>query len=230
MSFDTGERDPESEEWVAEYGYGAVNWPGRDDAGEEEAVEDPNQDYLTGLSELEQMAYSESLWLEPAEEDLAEDGWYSPTWERAGCYGWASQRDPRRLPDATGTAQAADGCPAGLLAGAADRAGAERVDAACGRHGGRRSWGLHQAGGRATTSSRRRWNQTTSRRTGVRRNHRTRGDRREGDRLGAVDLECRERPTTARRRRRSSSNSRRSSSPITRRNSMLKADAEQGRK
>ena len=103
MSFDTGEEwDPESEEWVAEYGYGAVNWPGRDDAGEEEAVEDPNQDYLTGLSESEQMAYSESLWgPQPAEEDLAEDGSYSPTWEEQGCYGWASHEirgdDPMQL-------------------------------------------------------------------------------------------------------------------------------------
>ncbi|MGC5221971.1 hypothetical protein ACPW96_05140 [Micromonospora sp. DT81.3] len=103
MSFDAGtEWKPESEEWVAEYGYGAVNWPGRDDANEQEQVEDPNQDYLTGLSESEQMAYSESLWgPQPAEEDLAEDGSYSPTWEEQGCYGWASHEirgdDPMQL-------------------------------------------------------------------------------------------------------------------------------------
>jgi hypothetical protein len=96
------EYDPESEEWVAQYGYGAVNWPGRDEQAEEEPVEDPNQDYVTALSESEQAAYYESLWgPQPTEDELAEDGSYTTTWEQQGCYGWASHEvqgeDPMQL-------------------------------------------------------------------------------------------------------------------------------------
>ncbi|GAA1113911.1 hypothetical protein [Arthrobacter flavus] len=86
------EWDPESREWVSQYGYGMINYPGRDDmpSGEEEYA-DANADYVSSLSESEQEAFYEALsGPVPDEEDIPVDEeameW---DWTTAGCYGWA---------------------------------------------------------------------------------------------------------------------------------------------
>ncbi|WP_422391037.1 hypothetical protein [Arthrobacter sp. N1] len=87
------EWDPDSREWVAQYGYGIINYPGRDDmesGGEGEYV-DANADYVASLSESEQQAFNEALHGPmPDPEDMPAEGepmeW---DWTTAGCYGWA---------------------------------------------------------------------------------------------------------------------------------------------
>lgn len=85
------EWNPDDREWVAQYGYGAVRYPGMNDVPEpEEVVEDPNQDYVMSLSESEMNAYYEALYgPQPTEEELGEDGSYEYNWETAGCQGFA---------------------------------------------------------------------------------------------------------------------------------------------
>lgn len=93
MSSADGEWDPESREWVSQYGYGMINYPGRDDMpsdGEDEYV-DANADYVASLSESERIAFDEALHgIAPDPEDMPADGesmeW---DWTTAGCYGWA---------------------------------------------------------------------------------------------------------------------------------------------
>ncbi|RJT96637.1 hypothetical protein D6T65_16030 [Arthrobacter frigidicola] len=95
MSMPVGgdEWNPDSREWVSQYGYGMINFPGRDDSapGDETGYEDPNADYVTSLSTSEQQAFNEAL-NGPIldEEDMPGDGepmeW---DWTTAGCYGWA---------------------------------------------------------------------------------------------------------------------------------------------
>jgi hypothetical protein len=89
--FSDDEWDPESREWVEEYGYGAVNFPGRDDQPDpDEQWVDPNQEYVQSLSESEMLAYYETLHgPQPTEEELNDDGSYEYNWETAGCYGRA---------------------------------------------------------------------------------------------------------------------------------------------
>lgn len=88
---DGSEWKPEDREWVSQYGYGMVDWPGRDElngAGTE--VTDPNQEYVLSLSESEQAAYYEALYgAGPTDDQLAEDGSYEWNWETAGCSGQA---------------------------------------------------------------------------------------------------------------------------------------------
>lgn len=87
--------DPDSRDWVAQYGYGFVNYPGRDEQPVEgDEWEDPNQEYVESLSESEQAAYQEAL-NGPAlsEEEYAEQeasGDFEYDWTTAGCYGAAS--------------------------------------------------------------------------------------------------------------------------------------------
>ncbi len=95
VSFGSDEEwNPDSREWVAQWGYGAVNWPGRE-AMESAAPADgewvdPNQEYVESLSESERTAYYEALHgPQPSEEELNEDGSYEYDWETAGCYGAA---------------------------------------------------------------------------------------------------------------------------------------------
>lgn len=93
-SGDGEEWNPESREWVAQWGYGAVNWPGKQEMEEapmpDEEWVDPNQDYVESLSESEQAAYYEALYgPQPTEEELNEDGSYEWNWENAGCQGVA---------------------------------------------------------------------------------------------------------------------------------------------
>lgn len=104
ISFDAGiEWKPDSQEWVEQYGYGSVNFPGRDEQPDPEDVpQDPNQDYVASLSESEQAAYYEVLYgVQPTEDELAEDGSFTTTWEQQGCYGQASHEvqgdDPMQL-------------------------------------------------------------------------------------------------------------------------------------
>lgn len=87
--FSSGEEwKTEDREWVAQYGYGMMNYPGRDD--EAQSVEDPNQDYVAGLSESEANAYYEALNGPMQTEEPAEGEIQEYDWKTAGCYGAAS--------------------------------------------------------------------------------------------------------------------------------------------
>lgn len=91
-SVSTGEEwDPESREWVEQYGYGAIDFPGRDDQPDPEDIPtDPNAEYVESLSESEMTAYYETLYGPgPDEEEIGEDGSYEYDWQEAGCYGAA---------------------------------------------------------------------------------------------------------------------------------------------
>lgn len=84
-----------SEEFVKEYGYGIVNWPGMNDQPEEPGEEqvDPNQKYVESLSDSEQQAFYEVLYGPgPTEEQMAEmeeGGGYTSDWTQEGCQGAA---------------------------------------------------------------------------------------------------------------------------------------------
>ncbi|TYD00484.1 hypothetical protein FQ377_03325 [Arthrobacter echini] len=92
MSDDT-EWDPESREWVAQYGYGMINYPGREEmeSGNQDEYVDNNADYVESLSGSEQEAFYEALHGPvPDEEDMPVEGESMEyDWEAAGCYGWA---------------------------------------------------------------------------------------------------------------------------------------------
>lgn len=93
VSFDTGEEwKPDDREFVSQWGYGAVEYPGGDEEpAPEEMTSDPNADYISSLSESEQTAFYEALYgPTPSEEELSEDGSYEYDWQTAGCSGWAS--------------------------------------------------------------------------------------------------------------------------------------------
>ncbi|WP_167050638.1 hypothetical protein [Salinibacterium sp. ZJ77] len=80
---------PDDREWVSQYGYGAVNWPGRDEQNQVDTeFVDPNSDYVMSLSESEQTAYYEVLYGTPIE-NPDPDAEYEWSWEENGCYGWA---------------------------------------------------------------------------------------------------------------------------------------------
>lgn len=82
--------DPESEEWVSQWGYGAVEWPGRDEMMNPQESEDPNQEYAEGLSESEREAFYQALYGPgPDPSELGEDGNYEWNWETSGCQGKA---------------------------------------------------------------------------------------------------------------------------------------------
>ncbi|WP_449282321.1 hypothetical protein [Leucobacter sp.] len=98
-SSESDEIDWNSEEFVEQYGYGIVNWPGMDDMPEDTGEEyvDPNQDYVESLSESEQQAYYEALnGPGPTDEEIAamedEDGGYEWDWTTSGCYGSAQHQ------------------------------------------------------------------------------------------------------------------------------------------
>ncbi|MFJ7750100.1 hypothetical protein ACIQXM_09110 [Arthrobacter sp. NPDC097144] len=101
FSFSEGsaeEWNPDSREWVSQYGYGMVNFPGREETDSSDATEyeDVNADYAETLSESERTAFYEALYgPAPDEEDMPADGeaveW---DWSTAGCSGWAQhERD-----------------------------------------------------------------------------------------------------------------------------------------
>lgn len=91
FSSDGGQWKPDDREWVNQYGYGMINYPGRDEPPtDQQEYVDPNQDYVASLSESEQAAFYEALYGPPtSEEDLNEDGSYEYDWTKAGCQGWA---------------------------------------------------------------------------------------------------------------------------------------------
>ena len=91
FSWSGDEFDPESEEWVSQWGYGAVAWPGSDEMmSPDDQDPDPNQDYMESLSDSEREAYYEALYgPQPDESEIGEDGSYEWNWETSGCQGWA---------------------------------------------------------------------------------------------------------------------------------------------
>lgn len=83
-----------SKEFAEQYGYGIVDWPGRQEMENQDPEEyfDPNQDYVTSLSESEQQAFYDTLYGKgPTEEEwaLIESGEMEYQWEDQGCDGWA---------------------------------------------------------------------------------------------------------------------------------------------
>lgn len=95
-----GESDgPEwgSEEFAKQYGYGIIDWPGREEMEaqtDDEEYVDVNADYVNSLSESELDAYNEALHgPQPTEEEMLameEGDSYEYNWETAGCYGAAN--------------------------------------------------------------------------------------------------------------------------------------------
>jgi len=102
---DTVDYEPDNRDWVAAYGYGMI-------AGPSEPVEvrpvgpDPNEPYLSSLSQAERDAYDQAMWGMP---QLNEDGEYESTWQTAGCRGWAQHELDGVSPQESGEfAQLAD--------------------------------------------------------------------------------------------------------------------------
>lgn len=94
MDFSSGEEyDFDSREWVAQYGYGMVNYPGKEEMqnGDMGEYVDANADYVASLSESEQQAFNEALYgAAPDPEDMPLEGEAMEyDWTTAGCYGWA---------------------------------------------------------------------------------------------------------------------------------------------
>lgn len=95
----TSSEDDDGPEWgslkfAETYGYGMVDWPGKEEMENQgnsgEDYVDPNQKYVESLSESEQQAYQEALWGPPQEEsEVNEDGSYEYDWKTAGCQGAA---------------------------------------------------------------------------------------------------------------------------------------------
>lgn len=90
--------DQEGPEWgtlefAQQYGYGFSTYPGQEDMdGQQQEYVDPNEDYVTSLSESEQLAYSETLYgPQPTEEEMQnmQDESWEYDWSKAGCYGSA---------------------------------------------------------------------------------------------------------------------------------------------
>ncbi|MFZ1381568.1 MAG: hypothetical protein WAS54_02125 [Scrofimicrobium sp.] len=83
-------------EFAEQYGYGIVDWPGREEMMNQDPEEhsDPNQAYVESLSESEQTAFYETLYGKgPTEEEMelieAGEMEYEWSWETSGCDGWA---------------------------------------------------------------------------------------------------------------------------------------------
>lgn len=94
MTMSSGEEwDMDSREWVAQYGYGMINFPGREEMenGSGEEYVDANADYVQSLSPSEQEAFNEALHGPmPDPEDMPAEGEAMEyDWTTAGCYGWA---------------------------------------------------------------------------------------------------------------------------------------------
>ncbi len=89
--------NPDDREWVSQWGYGAVDSPGRDEQGDPTTTwVDPNADYLDTLSESEKTAFTEALWGRGSTDtstgaSTAEGSDEAPVWDwkTAGCQGAA---------------------------------------------------------------------------------------------------------------------------------------------
>jgi hypothetical protein len=99
MSSSDGDADvwkPDDRKWVEKWGYGIVDWPGReeDEAAEQELAEDvsddPNYAYYDSLADGERAAYDEALSGPLLDEEVYDDPDYEYKWEEGGCYGRAS--------------------------------------------------------------------------------------------------------------------------------------------
>lgn len=101
---DSDEPEWGSVEFAEQYGYGISSWPGADDVPEDmEEYVDPNQDYVSSLSQSEQDAFYETLYGKQDESEFDEDGSYEYDWKTAGCQG-AAQHE---VQDEQGGSQAA---------------------------------------------------------------------------------------------------------------------------
>lgn len=84
--------DYDSEEYVATHGYGMTTWDEEEESApvEEEWV-DPNEDYVSGMSESEQTAFYEALYgpMDVVEETDPEAEMAEYDWTTAGCSGEA---------------------------------------------------------------------------------------------------------------------------------------------
>lgn len=104
MSFSSSE-DEEGPQWgtkefAEQYGYGVIDFPGREAMEEQSASDeyvDPNQEYVDALSDSERDAYYETLHgPQPTDEEWAEmeasGEAYSPDPSEQGCFGNAYQK------------------------------------------------------------------------------------------------------------------------------------------
>lgn len=82
-----------TKEFAEQYGYGFVDSPGMNGDDPVDEYVDPNEEYVSSLSESEQTAYYETLWgAGPSEEQMAEmeeGGGYTSDWTQEGCQGKA---------------------------------------------------------------------------------------------------------------------------------------------
>ncbi|MBY0689874.1 fimbrillin family protein [Microbacterium marinilacus] len=98
-SSDGEEWKPDDRDWVSQYGYGAINYPGKDEdmavVPEDEVETNPNDEYVSSLSESESTAYYEALnGPQPPEEAYEDenydwDAWYEDNGQ--GCWGDAQE-------------------------------------------------------------------------------------------------------------------------------------------
>jgi hypothetical protein len=92
ISDDSEDWKPDSKDWVEKYGYGIVNYPGKDDEVEPEpdpeTEPDPNLEYIDSLSESESAAYDEALY-GPTPDEVESEENHDYRWEEAGCMGSA---------------------------------------------------------------------------------------------------------------------------------------------
>lgn len=81
---------PDDREWVSKYGYGAVDYPGRDEQPQAtEPPKDPNQVYVEGLPQAEQQAYYETLYGKSSDQPTDDGEAAQYDWKNAGCMGAA---------------------------------------------------------------------------------------------------------------------------------------------
>lgn len=84
----------DDEEWVAEWGYGIVKWPGSAEefaAAAEAKKNDPNPAYLASLTPPERLAYEEAMHGHvPGPDEIADGAEYDPS--TAGCAGAARSK------------------------------------------------------------------------------------------------------------------------------------------
>ncbi len=92
MAADAEMPDLESEEYVAEHGYGMTTYDQEEVAPEpSEAFEDPNADYVASMSESERAAYEEALYGSPEQFEMTDPEAEMPAydWTAMGCTGRA---------------------------------------------------------------------------------------------------------------------------------------------
>lgn len=90
---DDGLWQPDSREWVAQYGFGVFNNPYADQQiGDGEEYVNPNQDYVSSLSESEQSAFYSTLSGESPTEEQANDPDFDWSALDRGCQGEANDQ------------------------------------------------------------------------------------------------------------------------------------------